>query len=106
MARRGSNRDRIGRMREEAAATERERKEKAEQRARAASVPGAPKRASKKPVGDGRMKMVWAVKDGRGEIVNTYPYPRKEDALVEARRLTDAGKAHIVTPHKVSFYEE
>jgi hypothetical protein len=100
MARRSSNRDRIDRMREEAAAKERERRERRE---REAAAPGTTRK--RKPAGDGRMKMVWAVKDGRGEIVKTYPYPRKEDALAEARRLTDAGKAHIVTPHKVSFYE-
>ena len=102
MARRSSNRDRIDRMRAEAAARERERQEKRE-RGRDAPAPGPTRKRA--PAGDGRMKMVWAVKDGRGEIVETYPYPRKEDALADARRRTEAGKAHIVTPHKVSFYD-
>lgn len=82
MARRMSNRDRISRMREEAAATGRE----------------------KGPVDTGRLRAVWAVKDGHGEVVATFPYPRKSLAEAEATRLKEANRrAYIVCPHKVPF---
>ena len=67
-------------MREEADATERE----------------------KGPVDTGRLKAVWAVKDGHGEIVATFPYPRKSLAEAEAKRLTEENRrSYIVVPHKV-----
>ena len=99
-----SNRDRISRMREEVDATEREQKEKRKSNANAAA-PGAPKRtratASSEPV---RLKAVWAVKDGAGQIVATYPYAFKSAAEAEADRLRTAEKRdYIVCPHKVPF---
>jgi hypothetical protein len=104
MARRMSNRDRISRMREEVDATEREQKEKRKSNATAAAT-GAPKRtratASSEPV---RLKAVWAVKDGAGQIVATYPYAFKSAAEAEADRLRTAEKRdYIVCPHKVPF---
>jgi hypothetical protein len=97
-----SNRDRISRLREEADATEREKKE--EKKTRAATT-GAPKRtrasASSEPE---RLKAVWAVKDGAGEIVATYPYAFKSAAEAEADRLKNAeNRDYIVCPHKVPF---
>jgi len=89
-----SNRDRIGRMREEAAATRREkdkrRAEKAAQKPRKAMQP------------DARMIVVWAVKDPRGEILETFPYPRRDLAEAEAkrRRATD-DRSYIVTCEKI-----
>ncbi len=82
MARRMSNRDRISRMREEADATDRE----------------------KGPVDTGRLRAVWAVKDGHGEVVATFPYARKSLAAAEAARLKDVNRrAYIVCQHKVPF---
>lgn len=84
MARRMSNRDRLERLREEAQIADRER--------------GAKERNA------GRMLAVWAVKDGMGEVVATFPYPRKADAESEAARLREANrKTYIVAPHKIPF---
>ena len=94
-----SNRNRIARMAEEVKATDLERKEAAKKRAASPSTP----RAKKKLV-SGRIMAVWAVKDGRGEIVATFPYPRKDMAESEAKRLKEANrKTYIVCPHKVPF---
>jgi hypothetical protein len=93
-----SNRDRIARMREEAEATEKEKEE--ERKARAAA--GPPKRS--RSSGPARLKAVWAVKDGAGEIVATYPYAFKAAAEAEADRLKAAEQRdYIVCPHKVPF---
>ena len=97
-----SNRDRIARMREEATATQREQEENRKSRA---ATPGGPKRprstAGSEPT---RLKAVWAVKDGAGEIVATYPYAFKAAAEAEAGRLKTAEKRdYIVCPHKVPF---
>jgi len=97
-----SNRDRISRMREEVNATEREQKEKRKARA---TTTGTPKRtratAGSEPE---RLKAVWAVKDGAGQIVATYPYAFKGAAEAEASRLKTAEKRdYIVCPHKVPF---
>jgi hypothetical protein len=93
-----SNRDRIARMRDEAEATERE--EEVKRKAGAAADP--PKRSrSSEPV---RLKAVWAVKDGAGEIVATYPYAFKAAAQAEAdRRKAEERRDYIVCPHKVPF---
>lgn len=97
-----SNRDRIARMREEANAAQKEKEEKEK---RKAAAPGAPKRtrssASDEPT---RLKAVWAVKDGAGEIVATYPYAFRAAAEAEAGRLKAAqNRDYIVCPHKVPF---
>ena len=82
-----SNRDRLARLRDEADIRDRERGEK-ERRERNA----------------GRMLAVWAVKNGMGEVVATYPYPRKADAEREAERLRREERAtYIVAPHKIPF---
>jgi hypothetical protein len=97
-----SNRDRISRMREEADATQ---KQKEEKRKAAATTGSAPKRtrssASSEPE---RLKAVWAIKDGAGEIVATYPYAFKSAAEAEADRLKSTkNRDYIVCPHKVPF---
>ena len=44
------------------------------------------------------------IKDGRGEIVATFPYPRKDMAESEAKRLKEANRTtYIVCQHKVPF---
>jgi hypothetical protein len=79
-----SNRDRLERLREEAHLADRER--------------------SSKERNAGRMLAVWAIKDGLGEVVATFPYARKEDAEREAVRLKEANrKTYIVAPHKIPF---
>jgi len=97
MARRSSNRDRIGRMREEVAATADEKKTRA-----ANPAPGVKKK--RRPAPSGRMKAVWGVKDSVGKIVLIYPYPMKAAAEAEAARMREAGqRGTIVCPHKVPF---
>jgi len=98
-----SNRDRIDRLREEAHLKDAERseKQKAASKAgsKAATGPSARARATGEP---GRMFAVWAIKDGMGEVVATYPYPRKADAEREAVRLKEVNrKTYIVAPHKI-----
>lgn len=76
MARRSSNRDRIARMRDEADAARE----------------GQPQ---------GKTIAVWAVKNGAGEIVATFPYARKSDAEADARRrMEEEERDFIVVPHK------
>ncbi len=60
------------------------------------------RQAESKPKPDeGRLMAVWAIKNGAGEIVATFPYARKEAALVEAARLQESeGRDFIVAPHK------
>ena len=94
-----SNRDRIDRMQEEADVTQREREAAAKERQRAGGTP-----ARKSTADPGRLKLVWAVKDGGGEIVATYPYSRKDAATAEAARLEQTEqRTYIVCPHKVPF---
>ncbi|MHC4133927.1 MAG: hypothetical protein ACYTDU_06485 [Planctomycetota bacterium] len=101
MARRRSNRDRIARMREEANATQREQEEKRKSRAAAGSPKRSRSTTSSEPA---RLKAVWAIKDGAGEIVATYPYAFKAAAEAEASRLKTADhRDYIVCPHKVPF---
>ena len=89
-------------MREEADATEREQKEARKARATSGTPPKRTRAtASAEPE---RLKAVWAVKDGTGEIVATYPYAFKSAAEAEASRLKIAEKRDfIVCPHKVPF---
>lgn len=84
MGRRMSNRDRIERLRAEAAAAEREK---------------AKRRAGE---GEARLKLVWAVKDPGGEVLCTYPYPQRDMAEAEARRRRAGdGRSYFVAPEKV-----
>jgi hypothetical protein len=82
-----SNRDRIARMREEASANERDR----------SSV-------RKTGGGPARLMAVWAVKNGAGEIVATFPYARRDAAVAEAERRNAADRSsYIVCPHRMPF---
>ena len=96
-----SNRDRIARMREEANAVQKEKEEKR----KADAAAGVTKRTrSSASAGPERLKAVWAIKDGSGEIVATYPYAFKADAEAEAGRLKNTqNRDYIVCPHKVPF---
>ncbi|HEX5138038.1 MAG TPA: hypothetical protein VFY93_13765 [Planctomycetota bacterium] len=97
MPRRMSNRDRIDRMREEAAATAKEKETKAKPAAR---EPKARKGAA--PVPAGRMKIVWAVCAVNGSVVKTFPYPEKAAAEAEVRRLSEQAPHHL-RAEKVPF---
>ena len=100
-----SNRDRIDRLREEAAATARERADATKrEKADGTKREKRPARAKAGASGPERLKLVWAVKNGAGEVVATYPYPRKAAAEAEAERLKESTRGtHIVCPHKVPF---
>lgn len=91
-----SNRDRLERLREEAELGEKEKKKKP-------PATSARKSRAKSSVPT-RFKFVWAVKDGAGEVVAVYPYPRKPAAEAEAKRRKTAENRHfLVTKHKVPF---
>lgn len=95
-----SNRDRIARMRDEAAATKREREEA--DKARREREPSPRRPAAAAPTG--RMKVVWAVKDGTGAIAATFPYPDRKAAEADALRRSAGGRhTFLVSPHKVPF---
>ena len=100
MPRRMSSRERLERLQAEKAAEEREKEEKKAKRKKTAkSTTGTRK---KKAAAPGRMKIVWAVCKANGEIVETFPYPKKADAQETAERMSAAGRADfIVKPEKV-----
>lgn len=92
MPRRMSNRDRIDRMREEADAKAKEK------------PPPKEKKGAVAPAPAGRMKIVWAVCAVNGSIVRTFPYPNKESAEAEVKRLTEETQApHHLRAEKVPF---
>lgn len=82
-------------MQEEADLTAKERaapKPKPEKAGKAAAPPA------------GRMKIVWAVCAVNGSIVKTFPYPQKEAAEAEVKRLTEETQAsHHLRAEKVPF---
>ena len=87
-------RDRLERMRADAAINEREKEEKRKQKAEAdriqAMSPGrttAKKAAAKSMPGATRMKMVWAICDRRAETVKSFPFPKKAEAEAELARM-------------------
>lgn len=94
-----SNRDRVDRLRAEADATERVKKEKA------AAAPAKKKATRKRKAAEPlRLKVVWAVKDHTRTIVKLFPFAYKAQAEAEARRLTDSTtRDHIVDRQKVPF---
>ena len=94
---RGSMRDRVERLRAEAAATEREREEKRKARELAGPAPGAsqPSRRAKQPApGATRMKVVWAICDRRADTVKTFPFPKKAEAEAELARMNAEADFH------------
>jgi len=84
-------------MREEAAATAKEKEAKAK------AAPREPKaRKSAAPAPVGRMKIVWAVCAVNGSIVRTFPYPQKAAAEAEVQRLSEQAPHHL-RAEKVPF---
>ncbi len=93
-----SNRARVDRMRAEADATVRAKKEKA------AAAPVKKTRRKSKAAEPMRLKIVWAVKDHTRTIVKTFPFAYKAQAEAEAVRLTNSTtRDHIVDRQKVPF---
>ncbi len=95
-----SNKDRIEKLREEAAAKAKEKP--------APKEPKDPKEPKAKkgvpPREPARMKIVWAVCAVNGSIVKTYPYPLKASAEAEVARLTQEKQAtHHLRAEKVPF---
>jgi hypothetical protein len=93
-----SNRDRISKMAEEAAATHKQKAEKV----KAAPV-RKPRATTKRAVaGPPRMKLVWTVYDVGSRVVKSFAYADKEAAEAEAVRLTESKNVpHTVRSDKV-----
>lgn len=94
MARRMSNRDRIDQMRAEADAAQKERE--AKRAAAPARAPAARERAAAAP--SGKVRLVWSVRNQRGDEVSFYGYAQQAEARAEAERLSEeTERAHFVT---------
>jgi uncharacterized protein YcnI len=48
-----------------------------------------------------RMKIVWEICSGNGEVVKTYPYAEKAAAEAELLRLSNAKREHVLRNTKV-----
>jgi hypothetical protein len=93
-----SNKDRIARAAEEAAAA---RKEKAAKSDAPGASRGAKARNKHRPA---RIKITWVVCDQTGKQVQAYPYAEEEAARADAQQRTVAtGKSHFVTRAEVPF---
>lgn len=93
-----SNRDRIAHAAAEAEAAA---AEKAAKKAAKEAKPKA-KRPSRAKAKEVRMKVIWAVCNSLGKVVETFPYPDKDDAEAAAQRLAGAtGSTHEVRATKV-----
>jgi hypothetical protein len=70
---------------------------------RSSAEPSARERKpNNKPVGHGRMKVVWLVCDLGGRTVATFDYPQKADAEALVAQLKAKGKGnHFVRSEKV-----
>jgi len=100
MPRRMSSRERLERLQAEKAAEQREKEEK--KAARKPAKKSSTGSRKKKAAAPGRMKMVWAVCKANGEIVETFPYPKKAEAKETAERMSASGRTdYIVKPEKV-----
>ena len=54
-----------------------------------------------------RMRMVWGVYNNSHQLVTTYEYPKKEDAVAHAAKLTaDKKSTHFVQPVKEAIEEK
>jgi len=100
-----SNRDRIEHLRAEADAAA---KEKAAGKAEKAARPATPRASSSKAKAAastrGRIRIVWNVCDASGKEVKQFPYAQEQDAIGEARQLTEStGRTHFVTKAEVPF---
>jgi len=89
-----SNRDRIDQMRAEADDAAKEREEKRANRPE--RTPSTRVRAAAAPAG--KVRLVWSVRNQRGDEVAFFPYAKQAEARAEAERLTEASeRAHFVT---------
>jgi hypothetical protein len=92
-----SNRDRIAKMQEEAAAEAKAKKDAPPPKAKGSRKAAAPP----EPV---RMKIVWAVCAVNGSVVETFAYPDKARAEAAVARLTAEKQApHHLRAEKVPF---
>ena len=98
--RRMSGRERLERLQAEKAAEEREKTEK---KAAKKKAPAKKRKTTRKKAAVSvRMKLVWAVCQANGTIVETFPYPEKAEAQATAERMSAKGRADfIVKPEKV-----
>lgn len=90
-----SNRDRIAHLRAEADAAAKEKD--AKKAAKAAEPKKARKSPAKKAAPSGKVRIVWAVCDQSGKVVQQFPYPQEKEARAEAeQRATATGRTHFV----------
>jgi hypothetical protein len=83
-------------MRAEADAAHKEKEE--ERNRRAANPTPRAKRATATSKAAGKVRLVWSVRNQRGDEVSFYPYPQEAEARAEAERLADESeRAHFVT---------
>ncbi len=105
--RRMTGRERLERLQAEKAAEEREKDEK--KAVKKKKAPAKKKKATrkKKAAVSVRMKLVWAVCQANGTIVETFPYPQKDEAKATAERMSAKGRPDfIVKPEKVPMEED
>ena len=79
------------------AAAEKAAKKSAKESAKESDV-ARPKRAAKAPP---RMKIVWEVCSGTGNVAKTFPYAEKAAAEAEVSRLSKAGREHVLRATKI-----
>ncbi len=102
--RRMSGRERLERLQAEKAAEE---QEKVEKKAAKKKAPAKRKTTRKKAAVSVRMKLVWAVCQANGTVVEMFPYPEKAEAQATAERMSAKGRPDfIVKPEKVPMEED
>src|SRR5688572_1360444 len=74
--------------------------------AKASSKTSTPKTEGAKPrakrvAKPTRMKIVWEICSGNGEVVKTYPYAEKAAAEAELQRLSNTKREHVLRNTKV-----
>ena len=110
-ARKSSNKKRIARAAEEAAATDSERKTKKKTAKKKTAKKKAARTTAKKTfkkatTATGRLVVVWTVRDHLRRVVKTYAYHDQADAAKEAARLTkSSGKDHVVRRDRAPLEE-
>ena len=87
-----SNRERIQRAAEEA------RLAADEKSAKAAAKPASRAKRTKAPE---RVKIVWNVCTGGGEVLETFPYSEKAAAEALLAKLSRSGRTVVLKPNKV-----
>lgn len=91
---RGSFWERMERLAAEKEAARKERE------AKRAAGKGMRSRAG--DAGSPRVKVVWSVRDSMGDVVRTFAYSAHDEAVAEAKRLTEeSGRTHYVQRDKV-----